>query len=267
MITLSSGVRVRVAERGARDAPPVLMLHGWGASLYMYRHAFATLPAYGVRVIAVDLRGYGLSDKPLARGSYTMDAYSRDIDALLEALALERTAMIGHSMGGGLALRYALRRPSAVRRLVLLNPAGLVPIPYARLLGAAPRALSQVLGARLVPRSLVGFILRRIAYADPSLVTERDVDEYWAPTQLPGFEYAAHAGLQEFDWRPISAAESTAMTVSSLVFLGTHDRLVRDARAAAERLCGSTVHEIDGGHSVHEEHPEQVYDLIGAFVR
>jgi pimeloyl-ACP methyl ester carboxylesterase len=57
-LTLRSGIRTRIAERGPLDAPPVVMLHGWGASLYMYRHAFERLPASGLRTIAVDLRGY-----------------------------------------------------------------------------------------------------------------------------------------------------------------------------------------------------------------
>ena len=66
-VALRSGVRVRVAESGPSDGRPVVMLHGWGASLYMFRHALDRFPRAGIRAIAVDLRGYGLSDKPPAR--------------------------------------------------------------------------------------------------------------------------------------------------------------------------------------------------------
>ena len=63
-----------------------------------------------------------------------------------------------------------------------------------------PRPLAAVGGGRLVPRWGAGWILRNLAFADPSRVTERDVDEYWAPTQLPGFALAARASAEEFDW-------------------------------------------------------------------
>ena len=103
-------------------------------------------------------------------------------------------------MGGGLALRYALARPERVSTLVLINPTGLVPSRTSPLLRHSPAAIVDALGARLVPRWMIRFILRRLAYGDPTIVTERDVDEYWAPTQLPGFVHAARAALSEFDW-------------------------------------------------------------------
>src|SRR3954470_2496741 len=110
-VELSTGIRVRVAESGPSDGTPVLLLHGWGASIYMYRHALALLPPHGIRAIAVDSRGFGLSDHPRARGSYSLAAHVADLDALFDALRLRRAALVGQSMGGGLALRYAQRRP------------------------------------------------------------------------------------------------------------------------------------------------------------
>jgi pimeloyl-ACP methyl ester carboxylesterase len=266
-ITLSTGVRVRVAERGPPDGRPVLMLHGWGASLYMYRHAFDMLPPHGVRAIAVDLRGYGLSDKPRDTGSYSLDAYIQDLHALLEALGLPRVVLIGQSMGGGLALRYTLRHPERVSRLVLINPTALVSVAYATILSGAPRAVVRALHTRLVPRWLIAFILRRIAFRHAARVTRRDVDEYWAATQLDGFMDAAHGGLAEFDWRPVSDAEAAALSVPTLVILGSRDRLVRNARRRAERLNGAVVKVLEGGHSVNEEFPDEVYGLVSDFIR
>src|SRR4051812_33390064 len=63
-VTLQSGVRVRLVESGRADVPAVLLLHGWGASVYMWRAWFAPLAAMDRRVIAIDLPGHGLSDKP-----------------------------------------------------------------------------------------------------------------------------------------------------------------------------------------------------------
>ena len=266
-IELATGVRVRLAESGPADGAPVILLHGWGASLYMYRHALAMLPAYGCRVIAMDLRGYGLSDRPHARGSYSLAAYVADLDALFDTLRIRRAALVGQSMGGGLALRYAQRRPGRVPRLVLINPTGLVPIPWVYVMRAIPPAAMRLLGHRAVPRWLIGFILRRIAYGDPARVTERDIDEYWSPTQIPGYAHAVRAAIAEFNWVPLAAEEAKEMAVPSVVILGTQDRLVRNARGAAERMTGARVYGVVGGHCVHEEHPDRVYEIVGEFVQ
>src|SRR5678816_822169 len=119
-VALKSGVRLRVAESGPSDGRPVVMLHGWGASLYMYRHALDRFPRAGIRGIAVDLRGYGLSDKPAADDSYSLNAYCADLDALLDELQLPTASLVGQSMGGGLALRYALAQPARVSTLTLI---------------------------------------------------------------------------------------------------------------------------------------------------
>ena len=266
-IELSSGVRARVAIAGPDDGIPVVLLHGWSACLYLFRHGLERLPGWGIRAIAVDLRGFGLTDKPHARGAYSTDAYCADLDALLDALQLPNAVFVGQSMGGGLLLRYAQRRPERMRGMVLINPSGLVPIPLLALGRAAPRPIVRALGRRLMPRSGVRFILRRLAYADPDCATERDVDEYWAPTQLDGFVAAARSALSEFDWKPFTHEEAAAMTVTSVVILGRKDRLVRDAADSARRLGKSTLHLLDGAHCVNEELPGVVYDLVGGFTR
>jgi pimeloyl-ACP methyl ester carboxylesterase len=266
-VALKSGVNLRIAESGPRDGRPVVMLPGWGASLYMYRHALDRFPRAGIRSIAVDLRGYGLSDKPAADDSYSLKAYCADLDALLDELHLPTASLVGQSMGGGLALRYALAQPARVSTLTLINPTGLVNVPYVAVLRHAPAAVVDALGAHLVPRWIVGFILRRLAYADASIVSERDVDEYWAPTQLPGFVRAARATLSEFDWRAATDAEAASLTVPTLVVLGRRDRLVPNTNAAVSRLTASRIEWVPGGHCAHEEHPDLVYDMLAEFIR
>src|ERR1051325_11270668 len=102
MLRLATGVTVRVAEAGPRDGIPVLCVHGWGASLYLFRHALELLPDRGCRVVVPDLRGFGLSEKPTERGAYATEALCSDIGALLDALSVDRAAVVGQSMGGGL---------------------------------------------------------------------------------------------------------------------------------------------------------------------
>jgi pimeloyl-ACP methyl ester carboxylesterase len=266
-LSLRSGIRMRVAERGPLDAPALVMLHGWGGSLYMFRHALERFPALGFRTIAIDLRGYGLSDKPLDANSYSLKSYSADLDALLDDLGEKPVALVGQSMGGGLALRYAIAHPSRVSKLALINPTGLSHVPYINVLQYAPSFVFDALGPHLVRRWAVAWILRRLAYGDASLVTARDVDEYWAPTQLAGFVHAAQAGIREFDWSILSDAEANALSVDTLVVLGERDRLLRTSRAQALRLRNARVERVPGGHTANEEHPDVVYGLLADFVR
>lgn len=265
-VDLASGIRLRVAEAGPRDGAPVVLLHGWGGSVYMYRHAFDILPRRGFRTIAVDLRGFGLSSRPARRGSYRLAEYLGDLTGLVDLLELERPAIVGQSMGGGLTLRFALSAPDRVSRIVLINPSGLVSLRFLPIVRMMPRAVVAALGRHLVPRWAVGFTLRHIAYGNPRVVSERDVDEYWSLTQLPGYAVAARDVLSEFDWRPVSNGQANGLAVPALVILGTSDRLIANTERAARRLRGARVRSLAGGHCVHEEKPAEAYRVIGDFL-
>jgi pimeloyl-ACP methyl ester carboxylesterase len=265
-VTLVTQTRVRILESGFSGDTDVVMLHGWVASAYSFRHELESLPALGAHCLAVDLRGFGLSDKPSARDSYTLAAYVADLDALLDEIASPRVVLMGHSMGAGIALAYALSRPDRVRGLVLVCPTGIVPVALVSLPRFVPRVLAAQGGRRLVPRWVARWILRHLAFADSSRATERDVDEYWAPTQLPGFELAARASAEEFDWRPLGDAQLERLAAPTLVILGRKDRLIRDAGAAASRIPGATVYELDAGHVAHEERFDDTHQLVASFL-
>ena len=261
-VSLRSGLCVRVVEGGAASGEPLLMLHGWGASAYSFRHGFERLGKHGLRVIAADLRGFGLSDKPSVAGAYSPASYREDVDQLLDALGIESAALAGHSMGGGVALQYALERPERVRALSLISPTNLVAIPLLALPKMTPRFIARLLGRFLVPRFGIGLILRQVAYGNSALATEETIDEYWAPTQLPGYVRSARSTLSEFDWAPLGPERAGRLTVRTVVILGSQDRLIRDAAKAAGALRGASVHVFETGHCVHEELPDRVYELI-----
>ncbi len=266
-LSLSTGVRIRIAESGPPDGEPIVLLHGWAATLYMFRHALELLPAQGFRVIAADLRGFGLSDKPISHRAYALDAYLDDLAALLEVLALDRVNLGGQSMGGGVALHFALRHPRRVKRLALINPTGLAPVAFVNVMRLVPQQLVSALGPILAPRLVVELIVRRIAYGDPALVTQRTIDEYWSPTQQPGFVRAGRAALSDFSWDAVPPTTLQAMTVPAVVILGREDRLIRGSASAARMIPNAEVHTLLGGHCVHEEHPSEVYPLIAKFLR
>jgi 2-hydroxymuconate-semialdehyde hydrolase len=276
-VTLSDGVSVRLAESGAPDAPPVLLVHGWGASIYMWRDWFAPLAATGYRVVALDLPGHGLSDKPSEEGRYCLASLAATVREVITIARLRRPHVVAQSMGGTIALEIASSGDPALGRLVLVNPAcfgNVRLLPLAQ--RASPKVVEPVL-ARLVPRWIVDRAHRRV-YGDPGLITAEDIDQYWAPSQFPGYAAAMRRLLHEFAWDrpPVSAMVQRLRALAPptsppLVVLGTRDRLVRDARpyAAALRKAGAPLEiysSVGGGHAVNEERPREVLALVTAFL-
>jgi pimeloyl-ACP methyl ester carboxylesterase len=277
-VTLPKGVALRVVEAGDHDAPPVLLVHGWGASAYMWRDWFLPLAAAGFRAIAIDLPGHGLSDKPVDPDSYTLDALVASVRAFIETESLPVPHIVAQSMGGTVALELASRGDLPIGRLVLVNPAcfGVVRmLPLAR--RASPRAMERVL-ERGVPRWVVARA-HRVVYGDPTRITEENIDQYWAPSQFPGYARAMRRLVHEFTWRRLASGQMAAKLRAlrgaaspPLVVLGTRDRLVRDARPYVSALLAAgaplALYESHGGgHSVNEERPEEIVPLVLAFLR
>ena len=125
-----AGARVHLLEQG--DGPPVVLLHGSGVAAGFFLPLLAELE--GVRALAPDRPGSGLSDPLDLAGHRYAESTVAWLDRLLDALELDTTALLGHSAGGVWALRYALARPERVERLVLLGPPALpktrCPLPY-----------------------------------------------------------------------------------------------------------------------------------------
>lgn len=266
-VRLRTGISLRLLESGPAGGEPVLLLHGWGACAYMHRFTIRSLGAAGMRAIAVDLRGHGLSDKPVDRaGLYSLDRLHDDIEALVHELGVARYALVGQSMGGKLALLHALLHPDRVSRLVLVSPAGLCPIPASAFASRLSPRLVDVVAPLLVPRWLVSFLLR-MTYGDPARVTEHDVDEYWAPAQFPAYARAMRALVREFDWQPLPDDRLGALTVPTLVVVGTRDRLLRRAQEAVGRLPAARSLVVErAGHDVNEEYHELVDAAITGFL-
>jgi pimeloyl-ACP methyl ester carboxylesterase len=111
---------LRVAYRELGDGPPVLLLHGWPTSSYLWREVMPPLAAAGSRAIAVDLPGFGASSKPPG-ARYDFAFYDAVLDDFLGALGIGATALAVHDIGGPIGLHWAVHRPARVTRLALLN--------------------------------------------------------------------------------------------------------------------------------------------------
>lgn len=107
-------------ERYGRGGEPVVLLHGFGTSSFLWRNVAPALTLSGLTAFAVDLLGYGESDRPLD-ADYSIAAQAEYLERAMTALHISRASVVGLGIGGGIALRLASARPARVRRLALIN--------------------------------------------------------------------------------------------------------------------------------------------------
>jgi non-heme chloroperoxidase len=117
-VTLRNGVRLDYAEAGDAFAPPVLLLHGFSDSWRSFEAVLPLLPRR-LRALAPSFRGHGGSDRP--EGGYGPGDLAADIAAFMDALGLPAAVVVGHSMGGSVALRLAIEHPGRVAGLMLVG--------------------------------------------------------------------------------------------------------------------------------------------------
>lgn len=171
---------------GAADRPVLLMLHGFGASLHTWE-PWAQALAATHRVIRIDLPGAGLTGADPS-GDYSDEHGIALIDALLDERGVARAVLLGHSMGGRLAWRYAAARPQRVDRLVLVAPDGFASPGFEY--GKPPEVGPLV---HLMQVALPRWVLKKSlepAYADPALATEETVTRYHDLMRGPGVRAA-----------------------------------------------------------------------------
>jgi pimeloyl-ACP methyl ester carboxylesterase len=248
------GFRLHVRDTGSREAPAVVMLHGFGSSLHTFEPWARALQGE-YRVIRFDLPGSGLSE-PDPSGVYT-DARSMDILlALLDRLGVRRAALIGNSIGGRLAWRFAAAHPDRVDKLVLISPDGFASpgFEYGRKpdVPAVLTLMRFVLPKMLLRPNLVA------AYGDPAALTEETLERYHALMLAPGSRAAMIERMRQtvlVDPEPILRE----IGIPVLLLWGAKDAMIPIANAADYMRAlphGKLVTLPSLGHVPHEESPE-----------
>ena len=262
-LELASGLRVRVVEAGNENAPIVLLIHGWACSAWVFHDTIGPLADAGFRAVAVDLKGHGLSEKPPQPKHYTTTAMRDHVIEIIDALGAERVRLVGHSMGGAIAVHVAAAVPERIESVVLVAPVGFAGVRGLTLLRLITSWPVAPLLPSLAGRGIVKTMLS-IVYGHTRPVTEKDVDEFWAPTQFPSFARALRELLHAFSWNePFPDLKVPWMTM-----VGSRDRLSSAAdigRYAGNDGTAPTVVIPDVGHVVFDENPEMVNGLLMAF--
>ncbi len=238
---LPGGVRAHYRDLGPRDAPAVVLVHGFAASTHAW-DAWADKLSKTYRVVVLDLPGHGLTRTPEGY-AVGRDGFETVVDQLTRRLGLERFTLGGNSMGGAVAWAYAVDHPDRVRRLILVDAAGW---PRTDKGGAMVfRVLGNPVGRRVMRdldiRPLITQGLRA-AYVDPKLVTPALVDRYVELSRAPGHRDIM-MGLQAGPRREATASALAAIHAPTLVMFGEDDRLIpaADGEKFRQAIPGATL--------------------------
>lgn len=258
-VELEDGTTVHLRDEGPRGAPAIVLLHGSNADLHTWQPWVEGLRG-DYRVIRYDQIGHGLTG-PTPDGDYSRDAFVADVDAVADALALDSFVLAGNSMGGGIAMAYAIARPDRLDGLVLVDAAG-APIERegsGNLLFTLARipGVNALIGS-VTPRSLVEKSLRQ-SVSNEEIVTPEAVDRYWELARYPGNRVAT---MERFSLprEPFDADAVERVGVPTLVMWGEEDSLIPfdAAHWYAERLPSARLVSYPGiGHLPMEEAPRR----------
>jgi len=263
----ASGVRVRVTERG--EGAHVVLLHGLFVDGTSWDQVGAEL-ARDFHVVVPDLPGFGASEKPSpTRFPYGVDAFVESVADLYAGLALGRAAVVGHGLGGAVALSLAARHPELVARLVLIDAlcGPIRPGLHGRM------ALLPLLGGfvlkQLWSRSVFRSFFRERMLSPGANVGNDRIDAYYEAFSAPEARGSALATLRSIsDTRPL-AAQTVRIKAPTLVVWGRQDRIVSASfgQRLAREIRGAGFELLYAGHSPHEEQPERVAGIVSRFLR
>lgn len=261
--TVVAGVRWRSREvEGRGDS--VVFVHGLLASSATWQHVLAPASA-GRPAIAVDLPGFGCSDRPWPY-DYTVGGEANALLGYLDTRGIGRAVLAGNSLGGAAAALIAAEHPERVEALVLVAPATPdTPIPWPVRTLRIP--LLGEIAMALVNRPTVAYGLRHRLFARASRVTGSAIEDAWFPLTVPGTRRAALAAIRS-DPRRYLGLESR-IRVPALILWGREDRLipVGEAERLASHIEGSRLVVLpDAGHLPQREQPEAFSRAVANFL-
>ena len=228
-VTLPSGASAHVRDEGNPDGPVLVLVHGSNASLHTWVPWVGELGGT-YRIISMDLPGHGLTGR-VPGDDYTREGMTAFVHELMETLNVERFAIAGNSMGGGIAALYTLEHPERVSALILVDAAGIPvkrdddDVPLAFRVASMP-VISNVM-RYVLPRSLVEEGVRKV-FVDQSKVTDEMVARYYDLTLHEGnrdatrMRFASYANRNEEAF----AARLGEIEVPTLVLWGDKDGLI-----------------------------------------
>jgi pimeloyl-ACP methyl ester carboxylesterase len=255
--------------------PALLLLHGLGCDHTTWQPVIQAL-SRRYTVIAPDLLGHGASDKP--RADYSVGGYANGMRDLLTVLGIDKVTVVGHSLGGGVAMQFAYQFPERTERMILVAPGGLGPEVTAALRAVTLPGFHTAMGVLTLPgvRHLTTAYLRGLAASGLSVTRDLDevaaiIDSFKDPQARSAIRHVVSAVI---DWRGqiVTMADRAYLTAAMpmCVIWGTEDFVIPVGHAgnAAEMAPGCTVEVIgNAGHFPHKDHPQRFVKIVNDFIR
>jgi pimeloyl-ACP methyl ester carboxylesterase len=258
---------LRIAYRDAGRGRPILLLHGWPTSSFLWRNVMGPISRTH-RVIAIDLPAFGDSDKPLRR--YDSAFFDSVLDGFVDALALEEVALVVHDLGGPIGLHWAAGRPERIWALALLNT-----LVYPELheeVADFARGLLDRQRRHEMTRDKYLEDAMRLGVVDQSRITPDVLAGVTAPFRSEDDRLAlARAGVAlrrpdlalVAEWLP-------SVAVPVRMIYGAADQVLPDVAHTMARVAADVPHAhstalADCGHFLQEDRPEVVAELLGEF--
>jgi pimeloyl-ACP methyl ester carboxylesterase len=251
----------------AGQGEPVVLLHGFGASTYSWRKVVPTLSA-SHRVVAIDLNGFGYTERPKDLASYTREGQAALILGVMDALKIDRAHIVGHSYGGGLSLFLATLHPERFRTLVLVDSSAPTYPDDRRSRLASSRPLADLFVRAVALRPIMVRRSLKASVFDASLVTPDLVKAYLDRLRIEGAEDAFY-GLTVPRRVPGPKVQLDQIRVPTLAVWGAEDQLISlaSSRRSVARIPGSEFVVIENcGHLPMEEKPEELLKALLPFL-
>ena len=270
------GPRVRVIAHGR--GPAVVLLHGVSESAAIWSPMFTKLSQF--RLLAVDLPGHGLSDPAIFRRGQVREHARRLIDDILDALGLDQAPVIGHSLGGMFALWHVAAGSERISEVIAVGePAVALPGVRVRM----PLSLLTVPGLGVAvlrspsPRPLYRRLLARgQGPADVAAAPDALIEVLRLSARRPGNARTVASVMHAIDRfrrarsaSVLTEADLAAIRTPTIFILGSDDPYlsVADARRSIDRIPGSRLYEVPGGHAPWLADPQRVAALIASHSR
>jgi pimeloyl-ACP methyl ester carboxylesterase len=267
-LALPDGARVHYRDRGPRNAPVLVLIHGSNASLFTWEPWTKRLDD-SFRVVAIDMPDHGLTGA-VPSHQYSQQGMVDFTKTVVDKLGLGKFAIAGNSMGGGIAARFAEENPDRVTALILVDAAGMpskqgdkVPLGFK----IARTPVINKLMVHILPRVLFKAGLND-AIVRKQIITDAMIDQYWELNRMEG---TPEASLERFGepWDTYIKDHIGQLKMPTLILWGENDHLipVEAAHEFAAAIPGSKLIVYPGtGHIPHEEVADQSAADVKAFL-
>ena len=265
------GATVHFQEFGERINPTILLIHGYTASTYVWNTVAPQLAAQNFHVIAVDLIGFGYSDKP-ASFDYTIAAQARMIERLMNRLGIGKVTIIGSSYGGAVAATLALDYAERVEKLVLVGAVSNDEVlDNAFLKLTSVPLLGEIITPFLLDSKWLSKTRMKYTFAPESqyLITNERVESVIRPLKAKDAHYSVLASARNWNANRIQQ-DAHLINQPTLLIWGENDLIipVRHGQNLYDAMLNSRLVVIKNcGHLPQEEKPERFVELVIEFCR